>query len=153
RVLDETASRRQVVVLTHDDRLPEAIRRLGIDATVWEVARREGSIVEFRPCLDPVRRHLDDAYALARSEAELPTRIARKVVPNLCQSALEAACAEAIRGRRLGRGERHSEVEDLLTRVASTTEWAALALFDDEARGDDVVDRIKVLGPRAAATF
>src|SRR5439155_13019449 len=35
----------------------------------------------------------------------------------------------------------------------STTEWAALALFDDEARGDDVVDRIKVLGPRAAATF
>src|SRR4029453_7023626 len=34
RVLDEVAKTRQVVVFTHDDRLPESTRRLGIDARV-----------------------------------------------------------------------------------------------------------------------
>ena len=43
RVLHETAGKRQVVVFTHDDRLPEAVRRLAIPATVIEVTRREGS--------------------------------------------------------------------------------------------------------------
>src|SRR6185436_12973213 len=46
RVLQDTAGKRQVVVFTHDDRLPEATRRLGINATILEVTRREGSVVE-----------------------------------------------------------------------------------------------------------
>jgi DNA repair exonuclease SbcCD ATPase subunit len=53
RVLEETARDRQVVVFTHDDRLREAVRRLAIDATVIEVARREGSVVETRRVQDP----------------------------------------------------------------------------------------------------
>ena len=48
RVLETAARDRQVVVFTHDDRLPEAVRRLGIAATVIEVTRREGSAVEVR---------------------------------------------------------------------------------------------------------
>jgi predicted ATPase len=40
RVLESAAADRQVVVFTHDDRLPEAVRRMGIDATVLEVTRR-----------------------------------------------------------------------------------------------------------------
>jgi DNA repair exonuclease SbcCD ATPase subunit len=48
RVLEAAGRDRQVLVFTHDERLPEAIRRLAIDATVIEVTRREGSIVETR---------------------------------------------------------------------------------------------------------
>ena len=41
RVLEEAAATRQVVVFTYDDRLPEAVRRLGIDATILEVSREK----------------------------------------------------------------------------------------------------------------
>ena len=49
RVLADVARARQVIVFTHDDRLPEAVRRLGIPATVFEVARRSSSVVSVRP--------------------------------------------------------------------------------------------------------
>jgi hypothetical protein len=49
RVLAETAVTRQVVVFTHDDRLPEAVRRLGLPATVLAVCREEKSRVAVRP--------------------------------------------------------------------------------------------------------
>lgn len=39
RVLEQTATGHQVIVLTHDDRLPEAVRRLRIPATIVEVDR------------------------------------------------------------------------------------------------------------------
>jgi energy-coupling factor transporter ATP-binding protein EcfA2 len=45
RVLGRAAKTRQIVVFTHDDRLPEAIGRLEIDATVVRVDRRPRSRV------------------------------------------------------------------------------------------------------------
>jgi hypothetical protein len=45
RVLGSTAATRQLVVFTHDDRLPDAIDRLAIDATVVRVDRRARSSV------------------------------------------------------------------------------------------------------------
>ena len=48
--------------------------------------------------------------------AELPSSVAARVVPGLCRLALEAACMEAVRRRRLTRGESHGEVERLLER-------------------------------------
>jgi len=53
RVLDAAARDRHVVVFTHDDRLPEAVRRLDIQATVVEVTRRENSLVQLRLARDP----------------------------------------------------------------------------------------------------
>jgi rRNA-processing protein FCF1 len=52
RVLADTARTRQVIVFTHDDRLPDATRRLGIPATVLSVTRRAKSAVDVRltPC-------------------------------------------------------------------------------------------------------
>ena len=94
RVLQSASKDRQVVVFTHDDRLPEAIRRLDIDATVIEVTRREGSVVEPRRSKDPVSRYIEDAMALAYTD-DLPPEVARRVVPGLCREALEAACMEA----------------------------------------------------------
>ena len=45
RVLHTLAQTRQVVVFTHDNRLPEAIRRLDVPATIWEVVRQNKSVV------------------------------------------------------------------------------------------------------------
>jgi DNA repair exonuclease SbcCD ATPase subunit len=45
RVLRRAAATRQIVAFTHDDRLPDAIDRLGIDATLVRVDRRPRSTV------------------------------------------------------------------------------------------------------------
>ena len=73
RVLGNVAKDRQVVVLTHDDRLPQAVRRLDMEATIIELVRREQSVVELRAAFDPVRRHIEDALAVAQSK-NLPRR-------------------------------------------------------------------------------
>ena len=101
RVLEDAARTRQVVVFTHDDRLPEAVRRLGIDARILEVSRREGSEVELRPALTPIERHIQDARSLVNTD-DLPLDVARRVVPGFCRLAIEAGCVEATRRRRIG---------------------------------------------------
>src|SRR5712691_3661310 len=64
RALEDVAGTRQVIVFTHDERLPEAVLRLGIEATVLKVTRRPKSVVEIRPGINPVRAHIEDALAL-----------------------------------------------------------------------------------------
>jgi len=140
RVLESAAKTRQVIVLTHDDRLPEAVRRLNIEATVIGVTRREQSVVELRRETDPVDRHLADARALALT-AELPRKVAQRVIPGFCRAAIEAACMETVRRRRLGRGDKHADVENAIADQKLTT-LAALALFDDPLRGGDVLGRL-----------
>ena len=46
RAFEETARTRQVIVFTHDERLPEAVRRLRIKSTILSVTRRPKSVVE-----------------------------------------------------------------------------------------------------------
>jgi recombinational DNA repair ATPase RecF len=153
RVLETAAADRQVVVFTHDDRLPEAVRRLDVAAEIVEVTRREASVVELRRALDPVGRYLEDAFAVA-STPDLPAAAAARVVPGLCRLALEAACMEVVRRRRLGRGEAHADVEQLLGRADGLSRLAALAAFDDEGRGDDLArDLQRECGAAAAEAF
>jgi energy-coupling factor transporter ATP-binding protein EcfA2 len=153
RVLQNASTDRQVVVFTHDDRLPEAVRRLDIAATIVEVTRREGSIVELRRSLDPVLRYLEDALAVAGT-AGLPSSAAAHVVPGLCRLALEATCMEVVRRRRLTRGEAHAAVERTLSEAGRLTRLAALALFDDVGRGEEVLDRLqREAGAPLADTF
>jgi recombinational DNA repair ATPase RecF len=142
RVLQAASADRQVVVFTHDDRLPEAVRRLDIAAEILEVTRREGSVVELRRSLDPVGRYLEDALAVA-STAEMPSSAAAHVVPGLCRLALEAVCMEVVRRRRLTRGETHAAVERALSDAGQLNGLAALALFDDVERGAEVHDRLQ----------
>lgn len=141
RVLAAAADDRQVIVFTHDERLPEATRRLGLDATVFEVTRRPESVVEVRSALDPVERYLDDARALIRS-SDVPDQVVRHVVPGFCRHALEAACMQAIRRRRLTAGSTHAEVEAAVGRCTTLITFLALALFDDERKGSQVLSRV-----------
>lgn len=141
RVLEQAvASGRQVLVFTHDDRLPEAVRRLGIQATFVTVTRGEGSVVTLSPGLDPVYRAIYDAKALMRT-SELPAAVANQVVPGYCRVALEAACFAVVRRRRLGRGERHVDLEGALHSL-TLAQTFALALFDDAERAGDVLPRL-----------
>jgi hypothetical protein len=139
RVLAGVAETRQVIVFTHDDRLPEAVRRLQLPATVIEVVRSEASVVELREATTPVERAIDDAMAVAQTR-ELDPDVAARVVPGMCRLALEAACATVVRRRRIGRGERHADVEQLLIDNLKLTRRLALALFDDPERHTEVRD-------------
>ncbi len=132
RVLERAAAGRQVVVFTHDDRLPDAVRRLA---------------------LDPVRRYLEDAMALARTD-DLPTDVAMRVVPTFCRLAIESACTEVARRRRLARGVPHGKVEADLVALRTITQRAAVALFDDETCGGKVLGSLNTrFGRWAGDTF
>lgn len=150
RVFSDAARERQVIVFTHDDRLPEAVRRLGLPATVLEVTRRPGSIVDVRLALDPPGRAIQDARAVS-ADPGVPEEIARRVVAGLCRMALETAFAEVFRRNRLDGGESHQAVEDdLLATSTSLTARAALALFGDAGRGGDVLSKLNGWGGRWA---
>jgi recombinational DNA repair ATPase RecF len=152
RVLADAAVTRLVIVFTHDDRLPEAVRRLGLAATVHSVTRRSNSLVDVRQTTDPVTTLIEDARAVALTD-DLPDDVAGRVVPGFCRAAVEAACMECIRRRRLGRGEPHDTVESLLADNAKIHPLLALALFDEASRSNDVMPRLQRLGPWAVEAF
>jgi hypothetical protein len=153
RLLSRVASDRQVVVFTHDDRLPEAIRRLQLPATIWEVVRKEQSIVELTKNEDPVSRYLDDARAVALTK-ELSEDAKGAVVAEFCRSALEAACHEAIRARQIKARVRRADVEHALMRANTLRMLMALRLFNDADRGQDVDSELrKRFGPTAAGAL
>lgn len=152
RVLEDVSRSRQVLVFTHDDRLPEAVRRLGIVGRILEVSRRLNSIVEVRPALTPVERLLKDAQDMCAGDA-IPENVAARVVPGLCRLAVEAAFTEAIRRTQLRAGKRHADVEADIETADKLSKKAALAMFGDTARGGDVLPRLDRWQPSAADTY
>ncbi|SCG69825.1 AAA family ATPase [Micromonospora inositola] len=155
RVLAELAEQRQVVVFTHDTRLPEAVERLNLGrARIVEVTRAERSVVTLRPGSDPVTRHLDDAHALARNE-EIAAEVRGPVVAELCRSAIEAACHRIVWRRRVARGLPHDDIEAAIADASRRlTTTVALALFDDADRGGDVLGHLsRRHGSRAVAAY
>ncbi|MGI9017152.1 MAG: hypothetical protein ACR2HR_08630 [Euzebya sp.] len=140
-VLAEVALTRQVVVMTHDTRLPDAVRRLQIPATVWEVSRRPRSEVGLRLIDDPVDRYVDDARAIARTAGLSPTAKAR-VVAQMGRGALEAVSMELVRTRRLARGDDHQSVDRVLD-GKKVHDLVRLALFDTTDGGRDVLPTLR----------
>ncbi|MGI5952573.1 MAG: AAA family ATPase, partial [Brooklawnia sp.] len=115
RVLHQAADTRQVIVFTHDDRLPQSLRRLRLDATILEVVRAENSVVDVRVVENPVVRQWKDAYSLLLDEA-VADDVLRRVVPGILRASLEAACQQVVRHTRLKQpGHSHRKVEELLT--------------------------------------
>lgn len=130
RVLDRIGQTRQVIVFTHDDRLPEAVRRLGLKARILNVNRRKGSRVDVVPASDPTKRYLDDAFAVAM-DRRADDVVRRRAIPVLCRMAVESACKDLFMGRRYGRGERRDDVETAWQDARTTRQRIALALRDD----------------------
>jgi hypothetical protein len=145
RVISHVARTRQVVVFTHDDRLPAAVRQLQLPATVWAVTRRERSVVALKKTADPVQRYLDDARAMARTR-QLPQDVRAVAVAGLCRGALEAACFEVIRSRKRAAGVPHADVDKALESAHTLHHVVALALFGSTTRGGDVLDKLHELG-------
>ncbi len=134
RVLERIGRTRQVVVFTHDDRLPEAVRRLGIDARILQVNRAANSRIEIVGSSDPTQRYFDEAHAVARDRGTDEV-LWRRVIPVLCRMAVENACRDLFMARRYTRGEARQEVEATWEKAHSTRERIALAVRDD-ARAD-----------------
>lgn len=136
RVLDALAETRQVVVFTHDNRLPQAVRDLGIAARILEIDRSTGSRVEVRNASDPARRSLEDAVAIAKNK-QAGDETKRRVVPQLCRQAVETACRD-VAGRQLAGGKSRDAIEKEWDDAVQTKHKIAYALY-----GDSTVD----LGP------
>ncbi|WP_218133919.1 AAA family ATPase [Lentzea fradiae] len=132
QVLADVGLTRQVVVFTHDERLVEALRRLRLSATVWEVCRGEESVVQVRMSDDPVGRCLTDARAM-RVDEDLPDALRAELVASCCRAALEAASHARFRRERLSRGTPHAEVERALEAALTTRQAIALAVLDEHA--------------------
>lgn len=138
-VLAELAATRQVVVFSHDDRLPEAMRRLAGNARIIEVTRTAGSLVTLDDSCDPARRDIADACALVSdSKAELP--IVRAVVPRLCRSAVETAARDRFFARSFAAGRERHEVESAWGAVRNQPHRIALALHGDTRSIDRWLD-------------
>jgi DNA repair exonuclease SbcCD ATPase subunit len=100
-VLTSLAKDRQVLVCTHDDRLPAAIRRSRAPARIIEVTRGANSTVTMTESSRPATRLLDDAFAIAVDEA-VSDDIKSATIPVLCREALEATSWEVFRVKSVG---------------------------------------------------
>mgnify|MGYP000927473301 CR=1 FL=1 len=121
-VLSQLAAERQVVVFTHDDRLPEAAARLGLPAEVLQVHRDTGSKVSVTVCSDPVKRALDDAWSLAKDD-EAPATIRIRAVAGCCRTAVEQS---GLRRYRRTSSKTVAELDEELQ--DSVSYWDAVAL-------------------------
>lgn len=128
-VLNELARTHQVIVLTHDDRLAQAARRLATPPRILEVRRNAGSQVIVQECFSPTRRYLADADALWKDD-DLPEATCRAVLPGVLRQALEAACYERHYSARLQAGTHIVDVEADWDRATTTRMRVQMAIGD-----------------------
>jgi recombinational DNA repair ATPase RecF len=153
KVLARVAADRQVIVFTHDNRLASAVRDLTIPVTILEVTRRIQSAVDVRPCLDPVRQALKDASDLSKDH-EVPSEVARRVIPGQCRTALEAAFIQAFWRRELQAKKTRAEIDEALADVKGKLyPVAALGLTGNPAATGQVLAVLNRWGSGFADTF
>jgi len=153
QLLAHLGEERQVVVFTHDDRLPEAVRRLELDARVVEVRRRSGSRVETVVATHPAITYVEDALSVVRAKT-LPPQLKARVVPGVCRHAVEAVAIDLARRQLLAAGTSHAEVEAQLGANHTVMQQLALGLFGDAERTADVYSTLRnKVGPWAVDTL
>jgi len=126
-VLTALAAERQVVVFTHDDRLPSAIRTSRSPARIVELVRGANSVVTVTESSRPADRLLEDAFAIAVDEA-VPDDIKKKAVPVLCREALEATAWEVFSAREIRGGKARVVLEETWEKATTTRQRIALAV-------------------------
>lgn len=150
QVLAEVAKDRQVIVFTHDDRLPAAVRHLQLDARILAVSRLARSQVNVTDTRDghPAARYLNDAHAIAKDQ-DMPEKVRNVVIANLVRDALEYACHERVRIRSFRAGTSIAETEAAISEAAGLRETLALALLGDRKRTKDLPAGLRRLHHRA----
>jgi hypothetical protein len=147
-VLARVARHRQVIVFTHDDRLPAAVRRLDIDARILTVSRMAHSRVKVSEGGNPALRYLADAKTIA-CDTNLDPTVRGTVVCNLVRDALEYACHERVRARDFRAGRPVAETEAALDAARGLRPTLALALLGDAQRANELRDSLRRLHPAA----
>lgn len=132
QVMTTLAKDRQVIVLTHDDRLPAAIRRSGAPARIVEVTRALNSTVTITESSRPATRLLDDAFAIAVDDG-VPETIKKAAVPVLCREALESTAWDVFSAKALAAGSTREDLENRWEKSGSVRKRLALALYLDDS--------------------
>lgn len=152
RVLARASGERQVIVFTHDERLPEAIRRLGLDARIMRVQRRARSKLEVVASVPPSDRYIGEAFAIAKGE-DLPEEVKARVIPGFCRSAIEAACETRIRRRLISQGVPYSQIDEQLAGLESLSAFLAGVFELSLGQGREIAARVERLGGREAVAI
>ena len=153
QVLSDVASSRQVVVFTHDARLPEALRRMQLPARVVEVTRAERSVMTLRTTRSRPAQFLADARQVAKSRNDFGPRVAPQVVPGLCRGALEAYLQSRAWTTLLRAGKEHAAIEEAIRAAQGVHPLAALALLGDANKGGDLYGYLNQRSDNGTATF
>jgi DNA repair exonuclease SbcCD ATPase subunit len=143
-VLTGLAKDRQVIVLTHDNRLPAAIRSSRAPARIVELTRAVNSAISVVESTRPATRLLDDAFAIAVDEA-VPEDIKRSAIPALCREALESAAWDVYSSKAFSGGRSREDIEEAWEKATKTAKRLALALTGN-ADDDLAVDKWKAGG-------
>lgn len=133
-LLGDLAKTRQVIVFSHDDRLPAALRRSPHDATILEVNRGANSAVSIATSQDPTMRYLKDAHGLIKEwqHERLTEDDLRKTLPGLYRFAIESAAKDRYFATRLATGASIHELEAVWSGTHHTRKRVLLAVFGEE---------------------
>lgn len=133
-LLSELAKSRQVIVFSHDDRLPSALRRSAHDATILEVNRGANSTVRITTSQDPTARYLDDAHGLIMEwkHERLSEEDLRKTLPGLYRFAIESAAKDRYFATKLAEGAIIHHLESTWSNTHITRKRVLLAIFGKE---------------------
>ncbi|WP_237113539.1 AAA family ATPase [Mycobacteroides abscessus] len=126
-VLVELAKTRQVIVFSHDDRLPAAIRARSVPAQLLEVRREQGSRVRWTESDSPANRYISDAMALVLDE-RMDDVVKRKATPGLFRMAVEAAAHQRFFTDRARAGAVYHETDGAWEAAKTTQQCVALAV-------------------------
>ncbi|WP_264033528.1 AAA family ATPase [Mycolicibacterium duvalii] len=148
-VLVRLAEARQVIVFTHDDRLPSVIRSTRAPAHIIEIVRGPNSVVSVVDSTRPADRLLDDAYAIAIDDA-VPVDVKRKAVPMLCREALEVVAWDVFSARHFAKGHSRVNTEEVWGAATTTRQRVGLAVDPSD---DAVIDRWLSGGSARRATM
>jgi len=133
KVLESLAKDRQVIVLSHDDRLPATLRQLAVQARILQVDRVTESKVSVHNADNPAQLYLSDAFALVKDDG-VPDEVCRKVLPGLIRMAIEQAAFESYSKRHFAAGRSRAEVEDEWSEAKKTRARVTLAIHGDSTK-------------------
>lgn len=133
-LLGELARTRQVIVFSHDDRLPAALRRSPYDATILEVSRGANSVVSITTSQDPTDRYLGDARGLIKEwqHERLSEDDLRRTLPGLYRFAIESAAKDRYFATQLATGAGIHDLEAIWSDTHTTRMRVLLAIFGEQ---------------------